>query len=148
MSLTDSSSKSGVKLIQSCNFNQAFWSLWDSSEQYKEIEFITFSELISDTFTSYNIITFYVTFILLFGRELRNFLENPFEKIIMNEMPYPDQLIKICEGIKLARYKNELVKEEELYYLLMDIFRSPEILKIMTKSSFKEIIDKQQNKID
>ena len=121
--------------------------MYDSKSDYKEIEFVTFSELISETFIAYNVITFYVTFILLLGRELRNMLENPFEKIIINEMPYPDQLIKICEGIKLARYKNELVKEEELYYLLMDLFRSPEILKVMAKSSYKEIKDKQQNKM-
>lgn len=71
-------------------------------------------------------------------------MEAPFEKIVIDEMPYPDQLLNICDGIKLARYRNELVKEEELYYLLMDLFRSPEILKVMTKSSFKEIIDKQE----
>jgi len=137
----------GVKLSLTCRLHENYWSLWKSDAEYEEIEFTTFSELISETFINYNVMTFYVTFILLFGRELRNIFENPFEKIIINEMPYSDQLIKICEGIKLARYKNELVKEEELYYLLMDIFRSPEILKVMTKSSYKEIIDKQEKKL-
>lgn len=66
-------------------------------------------------------------------------------------MPFPDPIIELCDGISLARIKNDLVLEEELYYLLMDLMRSPEMLKLITHSSISEfnqkVIDRTGNTI-
>ena len=53
-------------------------------------------------------------------------------------MPKPDQLLLICEGILISRIENNLEREEELYYILIDIMRSPEILKMITDSSLRK----------
>ena len=144
--------KEKVKLILNCNQGKMYWSVvkmkdlvnnsTDSLEE--EITFVVFNELYSLTTNSYNIITFYVTFVLLFGKLLRSGFESPFQDIILLEMPNPDKLIQVYKGIKLARYKNELYKEEELYYLLMDLLRSPEILRIITKSSINDFSERQE----
>jgi len=52
-------------------------------------------------------------------------------------MPKPQKLLNLCEGIRISRYKKDLVREEKLYFVLIDIFRSPEMLKIITTQSSK-----------
>lgn len=41
-------------------------------------------------------------------------------------------LITLCSGIYVSRMRGDLVREEELYYELIDILRSPELVKMMT----------------
>lgn len=53
--------------------------------------------------------------------------------------------MELCDGIKLARFKNNLVQEEELYCLLMDLMRSPELLKLISQSSIDEFNVRQDN---
>jgi len=43
----------------------------------------------------------------------------------------------LCETINVYRLKENYTKEEELYFLLIDIMRSPEQLKMITGSSLK-----------
>ena len=45
-----------------------------------------------------------------------------------NDIPAADNLLKICEGIILARVEKDLVKEEMLYFWLIDILRSGDLM--------------------
>lgn len=47
-------------------------------------------------------------------------------------MPYPNDIIELCDGITVYRMEGNLEKEYELYNLLIRIYRSPEILLKLT----------------
>lgn len=74
---------------------------------------------------------------LVVGTALKSGLLAPTEKIFITDMPKPDKLILLCEGILISRLEENLDREEELYYVLIDIVRSPEVLKMITGSSLK-----------
>jgi hypothetical protein len=57
-------------------------------------------------------------------------------------MVLPNKLLNVCEGIRISRIKKDYLKEEQLYYLLIDLMRSPEIIKSITKSSLAFIQEK------
>ena len=57
------------------------------------------------------------------------------------EMVNPGKLFSVCEGIKISRIKKDFLKEEKLYYLLIDFMRSPEMFKNLTMSSLIYIQD-------
>jgi hypothetical protein len=46
--------------------------------------------------------------------------------------------------IKISRYRRDFVKEEYLFYVLIDLMRSPEIIKIITKSCIRKIKEKSE----
>ena len=54
-------------------------------------------------------------------------------------MAKPDQLLLLCEAVHISRLENNTKREEELFFILIDIMRSPEVLKIITGSSIKKI---------
>jgi hypothetical protein len=45
------------------------------------------------------------------------------------------KLFSVCEGIKISRMRKNFLQENKLYYLLIEMMRSPEIIKNMTQSS-------------
>jgi hypothetical protein len=45
--------------------------------------------------------------------------------IYVNDAPDPDDILMLCETIILYRLKEKLAEEEELFFLLTDIMRSP-----------------------
>ena len=57
-------------------------------------------------------------------------------------MVLPNKLLSLCEGIRIARIKKDYLQEEQLYYVLIDLMRSPEMIKNITKSSLIFIQDK------
>lgn len=100
--------------------------------------FITISDKITGSLAQYSVITFYVSIVLVIGRLLRGVLVTGSEKLFISEMPHPDMLLILCEGIIISRLERNLEREEELYFVLMDIMRSPEIIKVISKSSIKK----------
>ena len=60
-------------------------------------------------------------------------------------MPETEQLVNLCEGIKTARFSFDLEKEEHLYYVLIELMRSPDYLKLLTKSSLQQFKDRRDN---
>ena len=102
------------------------------------VVFYIFSDQISTSTSSYSIITFYVTFILLIGTYAKNFFSGQPQKIILTEMPYAEDIINLCEGILISRYSFDYDNEEKLYYILIDLMRSPDYLKILTESSMEQ----------
>ena len=45
------------------------------------------------------------------------------------------KLFSVCEGIKISRIRKNYLQEQKLYFLLIEMMRSPEIIKNMTQSS-------------
>ena len=109
------------------------------------IEFHTFSDQVSNVTSSYSVLTFYLSFVLIAGSYVRSFLQGQPEKIILTEMPESEQLVNLCEGIKTARFSFDLEKEEHLYYVLIELMRSPDYLKLLTKSSLQQFKDRKEN---
>lgn len=102
------------------------------------IVFFTWSEKVTGDLVQYSLITFYVVVVLGIGRVLRTAIQTNPEEIFIRDMPRPDSLLLLCEGILISRLENNLEREEELYYVLIDIMRSPEILKMITDTSLKK----------
>ena len=82
-----------------------------------------------------------MAFIVVGGNYIRLFFLGSAERVIYTEMVLPNKLLNLCEGIRIARIKKDYLKEEQLYYLLIDLMRSPEIIKNITKSSLIFIQD-------
>ncbi|KAK6623254.1 hypothetical protein RUM43_009106 [Polyplax serrata] len=61
----------------------------------------------------------------------RMMLKYPF--IIYDDMPNPDQILKLCHDIYLARENHEFELEEDLYAKLLFLFRSPETMIKVTR---------------
>ena len=102
------------------------------------IKFHVFSDQVSSTTLSYSVLTFYAAFVLVVGNYVRNFFTGEPEKIFLTEMPHNEDLLKLCEGIKVSRYRSNFEEEEKLYYILIEIMRSPDYLRLMTNSSIDQ----------
>ena len=102
------------------------------------IKFHVFSDQVSSTTYSYSVLTFYVGFVLVIGNYVRNFFTGQPEKISLTEMPHNEELLKLCEGIKVSRYRFNYEEEEKLYYILIEIMRSPDYLRLLTSSSIDQ----------
>jgi hypothetical protein len=50
-------------------------------------------------------------------------------------MTNPDELLLLCEAIHISRLENNIEREEYLYFIMLDILRSPEVVKIITETS-------------
>lgn len=64
-------------------------------------------------------------------------------KIPIEECKDPAYILMLCETIQLYRLKQMLPEEEELYFLLIDIMRSPDFLKKLSGDSMKSIKNKK-----
>ena len=98
----------------------------------------------STTTSGTTILTFYVSFVLLAGTYIRNFFAGKPEKIILTEMPHAEEIINLCEGIRLARYMYDFEQEEKLYYVLIELMRSPDYLRTLTKSSTEQFKERKE----
>jgi len=105
------------------------------------VSFFTFSLKISPSSFNYTIIAFYAGVVLVAASLLRSAMEVDTNDIFIYEMIYTDALMLLCECIYIYRMQNNLEKEEEIYYVLMDFMRSPEMIKQITGSSLKKKIE-------
>lgn len=80
------------------------------------------------------LIGLYVSFVLVIGRLIHaSFSSGLREKIWVNELPATDKLKSILDDLDAARAEKALAVEEELYWGLVRIFRSPAVLFELTK---------------
>ena len=49
-------------------------------------------------------------------------------------MPSPEFMFTLIDGIEMARLQKDLLKEDLLYYYMLELLRNPEDLKSMTGS--------------
>ena len=108
-----------------------------------------FSLLVSASFlAAYNPTTFYSGIVYIASTTLRPvFIINLFMGFLY-EVTNPDPLIKIIEACYIHRHEQNLVEEEETYRMLVEIIRSPELLKAMSGSSLKGECDPLLDKLD
>lgn len=83
----------------------------------------------------YSLITLYVSVVLVAGNIIRGAFSGNYTTIMYEEMPNPTPLLKLCDGIGVARYENDLIEETALYWTLIEVLRSNELMKLITKSS-------------
>ena len=134
------------------SYLESYFTFGNANNPEKEgLIFYVFSDKVSSTTSGYSIITFYITFILIVGTYVRNFFAGQPSKIPLTEMPYCKEIINLCEGIKVSRNSFDFEQEEKLYYILMELMRSPDYLKYLTESSVqqfnkrKELTEKEKN---
>jgi hypothetical protein len=123
----------------------------EKSDNIEGIEFLTFTDLFSSVIFGYDVITFYITFIFVSGKIIRALFLGQAKRIIYTEMVNQTKLFSVCEGIKISRMRKNFLQENKLYYLLIEMMRSPEIIKNMTQSSLifvqEDNIVKEQKKL-
>ena len=119
------------------------WNIYsnDGTNEDTGLEFITFSDFYSSFTFGMDVITFYVSFVVVVGNLIRVVFLGQSERIMYAEMVNPGKLFSVCEGIKISRIKKDFLQEEKLYYLLIDFMRSPEMFKNLTMSSLIYIQD-------
>ena len=96
----------------------------------------------SDTFSfmaNMTFLTMYTSTILVIGTSIANALKAPPETIWMIDMPDASQIVRVCEAIMLARSDEDLEQVMMLYHKLLDLVRSPEMIRMITKEQEKFI---------
>ncbi len=90
--------------------------------------------------TSYGIIGLYISVVLVVGRFLRMAVSNMSQRIIYENMPQVQTLTNVCSLVYLARQLDppHLALEEDLYHLLVEIYRSPEAIIAWTDEALLE----------
>ena len=64
---------------------------------------------------------------------------------MFSDLPHPEKIVALCESIKISRYSYDFKQEEYLYTILIEIMRTPEYLKDLTRSSL-EVFHKRKQK--
>ena len=98
-------------------------------------------------FSGFNITTFYSGITLVVGGSLRKALIFFLYAAFTMEITTPDSIIKLIEGIYMKRHEMDLIGEEELYRMLQEIVRQPELIKCLTGSSLRGDMDPQLDKV-
>lgn len=79
-----------------------------------------------------------VSVVFVVGRFLRLVVDKISQRIIYEDMPFVEALVNLCNAIYIAREHSDLDMEEELYNLLVRLYRSPESLIAWTDPSLKQ----------
>ena len=74
----------------------------------------------------------YTGFVLIIGNVIRGVFTGQTTKLWTTDVPKAEQIIRICEGVTAARIEGNTFREEVLYWELIDIMRSPEMIKLIT----------------
>lgn len=133
-----------VTLSYSC---RNYWGL-SSDEDDEGIVFVTFSDLISNNlFDATSIMGFYLGVAVLVGQTLRKIVMFDSDRIIITEIPDPDPIRNLIKAIYMQRLEQNLRKEEELWFMLIEIMRSPEMIKAICGSSLRApLVQKKEEK--
>ncbi|XP_043071722.1 piezo-type mechanosensitive ion channel component [Drosophila grimshawi] len=86
------------------------------------------------------IIGLYTTCVYVVSRLIRSIIANNHRRIMFEDLPYVDRILKLCNDIYLVRENKEYRLEEDLYGKLLFLYRSPETLIKWTRYK-EEFID-------
>ena len=108
------------------------------------IQYHVLNERISSGNFGYSLIGFYSAFILVIGTYVAKIFDYEPSSIVFSEMPHPEILLEICEGIKISRYSHDFKNEEYYFNYLVEILRSPESVKKLTQSTTKQFFERKE----
>ena len=75
-----------------------------------------------------SVIGLYATIVITIGRFIRIIFDRISQRVMYEELPNTKQLFELCGGIFIAQQEGDLVREKQLYDLLILMYRSPEAL--------------------
>lgn len=87
---------------------------------------------------SNSVIVFYVLIVYVIFSAFRSaFIPQTWETYVINA-PFTESILNICRCIYIYRVQKKFKEEEELYFILLEIMRSPETIKQLCGSSLKK----------
>jgi len=113
-----------------------------NTNQATGIVFYVITNKVSSYLLSFSITAFYIGIVFVIGNVVKRGLSGQIFNLTLDDLPAAGEIIQICEGILIARADKNLIKEERLYWELIDILRSPEVVKLITKSSVQEKLER------
>ena len=134
-----------VDLEYSC---QNYWMLnkWNATEE-QGIDLQVFSDIISEGFfASSSILGFYLGAAFTIGTLFRTIVMYKSDRIFICDARDPTLIRNLIASIYRQRLEQNLKKEEELFFLLFEILRSPEMFKHITGTSLRVDLEEEAAK--
>lgn len=97
-------------------------------------------------FVQLSVIGLYATIVIAVGRFVRILFDRIGQRLIFEELPNTKNLYELCEGIYIAQQQGDLVKEKQLYDLLVLLYRSPDALLKVTGTDIQYVGDESDSK--
>ena len=72
------------------------------------ITFKISSDKYSKAIFGYSVMSFYISIILVVANYFRFLFQGSAYNIILSDIPYPDPILSICDGVHQARTKNDI----------------------------------------
>ncbi|OMJ88807.1 hypothetical protein SteCoe_9194 [Stentor coeruleus] len=116
---------------------EKYWKVMTKSMQDGNIglRFYVISDTYSPMTFNFSIITFYISIVYLAGRLIRVITYGSGMNCVMTDMKNAATLNTFCVAVYVSRMIGKISKEQEFYFELIDILRSPELIKKLTGSS-------------
>ncbi|XP_015610142.1 piezo-type mechanosensitive ion channel component isoform X3 [Cephus cinctus] len=78
--------------------------------------------------SGFGILGLYTTAVIVISQMMRKMVSEMAPKIMFEDLPYVDRILRLCLDIYLVRESGELCLEEDLFAKLIFLYRSPETL--------------------
>ena len=108
------------------------------------IQYHVMNEKVSEITFGYNFIGFYTAIVLVIGSYIGKIFKLNTSEIPLSEMPHPEDLVYICEGIKIARHLQDFKNEEYYFNVLVEILRTPDLVKRLSKSTLEQFYKRKK----
>ena len=107
-----------------------------------------FSDLLSNSlFADASLFAFYLGTALTIGTMFRVIVMYKTDRIFVTDARNPDKIRNLITAIFRQRLEGNLKREEELFFLLFEILRNPQLFSHLTGSSLKGDMDPEYVKI-
>ena len=121
-----------------------FWSLTTVQDQKEGIHLKVFSDLQTNSlFADASLFAFYLGTALTIGTMFRVIVMYKTDRIFVTDARNPDKIRNLITAIFRQRLEGNLKREEELFFLMFEIFRNPQLFTHLTESSLKGDMDSE-----
>lgn len=107
-----------------------------ANKQYWVLENGLDLRVASDKYTQaifgYSVMSFYISIILVIANYFRFLFQGSVHNIIYSDIPHPDPVLALCNAIYASRTARDLEREDELFWMTIDLLRTPDTLKALT----------------
>jgi len=138
--VTSTSKNDNEKILQ----KQILQEFEGSIDNREGLSFFLLSRKTLPSIINFPLVTFYISIIYVIAKLFRSGLVPVTAATFVNDSPFPEDVLMLCETIALYRLKGRLADEEELFFLLIDVMRSPQVLKAIcgdsTKTAEKQLV--------